>query len=1019
MVPFSRILFASSLAALFALAGSAARGDEVCDEFPDVHTHWNFRVPACGPTLSFTDRDGFARIHVPDGATAGSDFDNWTGADRAPSLERSDMGSGDWTITTRLDFETPVAGNSYHVALMFGFGPATKNDVVYFGQYTGEGILAVERSGNQIRPTFTADPGPISIQVEKVGADYHFRHRNDDTTEWIEDAVNSADMVSADPVTRVGVMVKAYGGIGSPEVIADFDYFCLKVPATLSADPVSDPIPTATPIQSLSCDKAVDGSVKLAWSTCPDTTTPIVVKINGTLVHTLAPDAVQDTVSPPFPGGSILHVEVDNGFRRAAACTLARIVVDLCDPFDEDPLGGGIWTFRTPQVVPEGPTLSTDANPGFLRFFVPAGSVAGKAFDNWAGADFAPTLERYDMGNRDWVISTRFQYPDDTGPPGLSHHVGLFFAYGLGAPQDSFNDVTYWGEYYNNSGLRVERSGSALTGVFPYPGSPVSLQIQKVGTAFTFSHRQDDADPWTNDATVVMQQPFPFNLAGSPGPDVPVSRVGIIIKTWNGTASPEVTADFDYFCMQIADSPPEAKIAASPLGGMAPLEVSFSGVDSEDPSGGTLTYQWDFGDGTSGSGVDVKHTYEKGGFFTATLTATDDEKNAGTASVDLYISDPAAPFAIDRLGTLGLNGFLLVDRSGAQPIYCLRAGGDRISLTSENAFFLHQKLTGDFQVSARITGGDFTAASARAGLMARLSTDPQSPNVMMSVDGQNDGYQFQFRKAQAGTTNRVTVTVTPPRGPLPSWIRLARSGTTFIGSYSLDGTTFTEYGRQDLPNLNVADLEVGWIATSGDDARFSEYCAELSGFPAGPEPPSKPTGLSAAAGNGKVTLDWNDNPEAGLAGYNLYRSDGGPFAKVNPAPLPASGYLDGGLINGTNYCYRVRAVNGVGESADSDQACATPVGGAVATFRRGDVDSNGVVEITDAVKLLGYLFLGGGDPECLEAGDTDDNGVVDITDAVTNLGYQFLGQAPPASPGPITCGPDAQPPFLGCAKGCP
>jgi hypothetical protein len=71
------------------------------------------------------------------------------------------------------------------------------------------------------------------------------------------------------------------------------------------------------------------------------------------------------------------------------------------------------------------------------------------------------------------------------------------------------------------------------------------------------------------------------------------------------------------------------------------------------------------------------------------------------------------------------------------------------------------------------------------------------------------------------------------------------------------------------------------------------------------------------------------------------------------------------------------------------------------------------------VNLLGYLFLGAGNPACFEAADTDNNGVLDITDAVNNLGYQFLGAAPPAPPGPTNCGADPAAPFLGCGKACP
>jgi hypothetical protein len=88
-------------------------------------------------------------------------------------------------------------------------------------------------------------------------------------------------------------------------------------------------------------------------------------------------------------------------------------------------------------------------------------------------------------------------------------------------------------------------------------------------------------------------------------------------------------------------------------------------------------------------------------------------------------------------------------------------------------------------------------------------------------------------------------------------------------------------------------------------------------------------------------------------------------------------------------------------------------------FRRGDVDANAALDISDAVGILSYLFLGTGTPACLEAADTDDNGEVDITDAVTNLGYQFLGDPPPPAPGPNNCGPDGNAPFLGCDQPCP
>jgi hypothetical protein len=87
-------------------------------------------------------------------------------------------------------------------------------------------------------------------------------------------------------------------------------------------------------------------------------------------------------------------------------------------------------------------------------------------------------------------------------------------------------------------------------------------------------------------------------------------------------------------------------------------------------------------------------------------------------------------------------------------------------------------------------------------------------------------------------------------------------------------------------------------------------------------------------------------------------------------------------------------------------------------FRRGDANSDGVVNITDAIFLLNHLFLGGRAPPCAEASNANADGSVDISDAVSLLNFLFLGGPEPPAPGPESCGedPDAAGDGLGCEE---
>ncbi|HYG77622.1 MAG TPA: PKD domain-containing protein [Planctomycetota bacterium] len=95
-------------------------------------------------------------------------------------------------------------------------------------------------------------------------------------------------------------------------------------------------------------------------------------------------------------------------------------------------------------------------------------------------------------------------------------------------------------------------------------------------------------------------------------------------------------------------TPPFAAAIASPTAGQAPLTVSFSAEASYSPAGSTLTYLWDFGDGSTSTEVSPSHTYAAPGVYTAILTVNDPALGQGSTRVIINVTNAAVPISIAK-----------------------------------------------------------------------------------------------------------------------------------------------------------------------------------------------------------------------------------------------------------------------------------------------------------------------------------------------------------------------------------
>jgi hypothetical protein len=108
-----------------------------------------------------------------------------------------------------------------------------------------------------------------------------------------------------------------------------------------------------------------------------------------------------------------------------------------------------------------------------------------------------------------------------------------------------------------------------------------------------------------------------------------------------------------------------------------------------------------------------------------------------------------------------------------------------------------------------------------------------------------------------------------------------------------------------------------------NSAGTSGLSNEASATPELPAP-AAPTGLAATAGNASVSLTWTAS--TGATSYSVYRgtTSGGESATAIAAGVATTAYTDTTVTNGTEYCYKVAAVNGGGTSGLSNEASATP-----------------------------------------------------------------------------------------------
>jgi autotransporter-associated beta strand protein len=192
--------------------------------------------------------------------------------------------------------------------------------------------------------------------------------------------------------------------------------------------------------------------------------------------------------------------------------------------------------------------------------------------------------------------------------------------------------------------------------------------------------------------------------------------------------------------------------------------------------------------------------------------------------------------------------------------------------------------------------------------------------------------------------------------PYTNCTMLAAVTNSLTSSYVQYTLTYTATTNDAGKRLGIYFNEA--VAGSGNWSEFDDFSlTSIAGVPA-----TVPGGLTAVAGAGQATLNWNTG--AGDTGYNLKRSttSGSGYVTI-AANYSGTNYVDTGLTAGTTYYYVVSGTNVLGESANSTQVSVTPLAVLTALWSGSAnsewdfVDANWTTNGVSALYVDGYKVV--------------------------------------------------------------
>lgn len=306
--------------------------------------------------------------------------------------------------------------------------------------------------------------------------------------------------------------------------------------------------------------------------------------------------------------------------------------------------------------------------------------------------------------------------------------------------------------------------------------------------------------------------------------DTGVDQIIILFASNSFTGDTYYWDNFDSYTIDDGSGPTNNPPVASFTYQANNLSVDFNASGSSDSDGSITSYQWDFGDGNSGSGEIISHTYAASGDYTVTLTVEDNEaaidsdvqtvsvSEGGGAAVSVHVQSIVTGTQSVGQGNKRGTATVVVHDNNESPVQGVTVSGTFSGTFSES-------VSGVTDASGSVTL--VTSATAKGGVSVGFCVDNLVDGSLVYDNSLNDitcvgsgGARFDNSQDELENPFEFTVYPNPFTDQLSLRTALKTKSEIRLQIFDISGQKVYQsleklsVGNQEI-SFNLANLESG------------------------------------------------------------------------------------------------------------------------------------------------------------------------------------------------------------------